>query len=66
MLSVNQMNAQIKFTEMWKMTNSGIYHQEIKKWNQNLEEDAQDLLPYIYNKSILTFVNDLTRAWNQR
>ena len=69
MLSVNQMNAQIKLTEMWKMANSGIYPPEkkmesepgmrcsISTTNGKLIEDGKS------TKSTSTFVIDSTSAW---
>ena len=71
MLSVNQLNASIKFTELWKATRSDNYPLRITKpLRENplrLHSTRNDNLLEIKGKSEIvfgTFINDGTRLWN--
>ena len=72
MCSINQLNAKIKLTEMWKMTHAKLIPPIIKKLemsngtrgsrsvtNGKLMEDGRS------DKAKATFINDATRAWNK-
>ena len=72
MLSVNQTNAQIKLTEVWKALNgksSSLNNLKIKTLTSNrttlsttngelIEEDSS-------NKALKTYQNDASRLWNR-
>ena len=72
MCSVNQLNAKIKLTEMWKSVNLINHNLNIKRsgskegmrssrsiTNGRLIEEGMS------SKAIGTFINDSTRAWNK-
>ena len=71
MLSVNQINAQIKLTEIWKACNDVDHPFKIEKKTVNIEEQVtramtdgslkSDALSKV-TKS--TFINDSITAWN--
>ena len=72
MLSINQPNAQIKLTEMWKAENTPNYPVVIKK--SELRDDRRGsrsitngklIESGISKKATSTFINDSTRAWNK-
>ena len=72
MLSINQLNAQIKLTEMWKAENTLNYSVVIKKSELKDDMRGSRLITngrLIENgtsrKAISTFINDSTRAWNK-
>ena len=71
MLSVNQINAQVKLTEMWKMQNVDNYPIQCEKQVVNNEQcttravSRGDLVlkgQTLINQS--TFINDASRHWN--
>ena len=72
MSSVNQLNAKIKLTEMWKATNVPNYSVNVSRREAN--ESTRDTRSIttgrlieqgISEKSKATFINDATRAWNR-
>ena len=68
MLSVNQTNAQIKYTEMWKATNSDSYPIEMARQEQ---QPNRRISRSVTNKNFIepvtqrTFIFDATRPWNK-
>ena len=67
MLSVNQLQAQVKLTEMWKAANFSTYPLKIEKMQHPLDtritrsvtsENFREL------RSQHTFIGDATRLWN--
>ena len=72
MCSVNQLNAKIKLTEIWKATNVPNYSVNVSRREAN--ESTRDTRSIttgrlieqgISEKSKATFINDATRAWNR-
>ena len=71
MLSVNQVNAQVKITEIWKSRNIENYPIHIQKLNYNPElrgtraSNRGDLVTEASTvKSQATFINDAIKVWN--
>ena len=71
MLSVNQLNAQIKLNEMWKANNDEDHTFKIKKVVVTPETRASrsqssDLIPMLDRSTISasTFISDGIKAWN--
>ena len=70
MSSVNQMNAKIKLTEMWKANNVQDYPLKVMKTELKDEQRTSrsatsgKLIEYGH-KVTSTFINDSTRAWNK-
>ena len=71
MLSVNQINAQIKLTEMWKATNDSEHPFKIQK--KSVGEDGRCSrsisngmikVTAASNLTQRTFINDGIKAWN--
>ena len=68
MMSVNQLQAQIKLTEMWKASNVKTYPLNIGK--RNLGEEIR-ITRSVTNenlnepKTLTTFIGDATRLWNK-
>ena len=72
MLSVNQVNAQVKLTEIWKSINIENYPIQSQKVNYNMEARATrasnrgDLMIEASTlKSQATFLNDAFKIWNE-
>ena len=72
MLSVNQINAQIKLTEIWKAFNDVDHPFKIKKNPVNVEERVTRAMTEGLLKSDAlskvaktTFINDSITAWNK-
>ena len=70
-LSVNQLNAQIKLNDMWKATHLENYPTKITQMNciensANTRAKARGNLVEIGHSCIMhsTFINDATKAWN--
>ena len=71
MCSVNQLNAKIKLTEMWKATYVPNHNLNVKAANKH--EDLRSsrsitngkLIEGFSNLATNTFLNDATRAWNK-
>ena len=72
MCSVNQLNAKIKLTEMWKMVSLPIQNASIKR---TVLKDGMGCSRSITNGRLIeegislnatgTIINDSTRAWNK-
>ena len=68
MLSVNQLQAQVKLTEMWKAHNSTNYPIKLDKMKPTNETRVTRSVTsenFIEPKSKLTFIGDSTRLWNK-
>ena len=68
MLSVNQLQAQVKLTEMWKAHNSTNYPIKLDKMKPTNETRVTRSVTsenFIEPKSKLTFIGDATRLWNK-
>ena len=72
MLSVNQINAQIKLTEMWKAVNDEEHPFKIEKKSVNNEvrvtramTDGSLKSSAFSNVTKNTFINDSKKAWNK-
>ena len=68
MMSVNQLHAQIKLTEMWKALNRPSYPLQIGK--RNLGDETRTTRSVTMKnlnepKSLTTFIGDATRLWNK-
>ena len=68
MLSVNQLQAQIKLTEMWKATNLSTYPLNIEK--RSLSVDARTTRSVTMQnlnepRTLNSFIGDSTRLWNK-
>ena len=70
MLSVNQINAQIKLYEVWKSLQTPTYptQWEIKKVNLNMKTRSSNSMqlsePGLSNVLCSTFISDAARLWN--
>ena len=71
MLSVNQINAQIKLSEVWKSLNNVNYPTkwEIKKEFSNIKTKSANTMlllePGLTNTLCSTFMSDAARLWNR-
>ena len=72
MLSVNQMNAQIKLTEAWKITNIPNYPTKWDLKTKNVDERltraaVADIVPETARTTLAqnTFNNDAKKLWNK-
>ena len=71
MMSINQINAQIKMTEIWKAVNDETHPFKIEVPKHKAEERVSrgQLSGYIQSKALTnitkkTFINDSVKAWN--
>ena len=70
MLFINQLNAQIKLTEMWKASNIEKYPLDIKKFASSSSRTGTQTKGVTKENLIepmtkATFVGDATRIWNK-
>ena len=72
MLSVNQINAQVKLTEMWKMDNIKDYPMQIKRLETlngarttRAVTSGTLVEQGISNLATSTYINDSARIWNK-
>ena len=68
MLSVNQLQAQIKLTEMWKAAMFDNYPLKIEKMKESVEGRISEMYPKKTSKNqktLNTFIVDATRLWNK-
>ena len=72
MLSVNQINAQVKILEMWKATHIDSYpikteqkSESADKINTRVVSSGNLIKKGFSSTSQNTFLNDATRAWNK-
>ena len=72
MCSVNQLNAKIKLTEMWKYVNLPAYaNNNVKKMETETglrtsrSVSSGKIIEGKSTRSLNSFINDSTRAWNQ-
>ena len=72
MMSINQINAQIKLTVMWKACHTTNYPIEIRKQSTNdgatttrAVANGRLVEPGTSNVATKTFVGDATRLWNK-
>ena len=71
MMSINQLNAQIKLTEIWKAVNdeAHLFKIEVPKINLDERVSRGQLAGYIKSKALSnitkkTFINDSVKVWN--